>query len=72
MVTIVVPLADLKLFSAFDSKRDLSTREIVASIREQFDYLPGDVQVEIRDEMAVICFEETSAQRQAEARRLFA
>lgn len=72
MVTIVVRLADLKLLSSLDSDRELSGQEVVAAIREQFDYLPGDAQIEIQDDTAVIRFEEPSPQRQAEARRLFA
>jgi Tfp pilus assembly protein PilF len=71
MVTIVVRLADLKLLSSLDSDRELSGQEVVAALRKQFDYLPGDVQIELRDDTAVIRFEGPSPQRQTEARRLF-
>ena len=44
---------------------------VPTALAGQFDYLPGDVQVEISDGVATIQFEGASAQEQTEARRLF-
>ena len=70
MVTLVVRLADLEFLSPHDLSGGLSTAEIIDVIRKQFDYLPGDIHVEISDGVATIRFEEASAHDQAEARRL--
>ena len=71
MVTLVVRLADLDFLSPHDLDGELSSAEIIQVIRQQFDYLPGDLHVEISSGVATIQFEEASAQKQTEARRLF-
>jgi tetratricopeptide (TPR) repeat protein len=71
MVTFVVRLADLEFLSPHDLSGGLSAAEIIDVIRRQFDYLPGDVHVDVSDGVATIQFEGASAQEQAEARRLF-
>jgi len=70
MFTLVVRLADLEFLSPHDLSGGLSTAEIIDVIRKQFDYLPGDVQVDISNGVAAIQFEEASPQDQTEARRL--
>jgi tetratricopeptide (TPR) repeat protein len=70
MVTFVVRLADLEFLSPHDLGGGLSTAEIIDVIRKQFDYLPGDVQIEISNGVAAIQFEQASPQDQTEARRL--
>jgi len=70
MITFVVRLADLEFLSPQDLSGGLSTSEIIDVIREQFGYLPGEVDVEISDSVATIQFEEVSEQKQTEARRL--
>ncbi len=69
MVTIVVRLADLEFLSPSDLD-GRSTEEIVAAIRQQFDYLPGKLDVELREGVAYINFEGPSSQQQTEALRL--
>lgn len=71
MVTFVVQLADLKFLTPHDLSGGLSAAEIIDVIRKQFDYLPGDVHIEIGDGIVTIQFEGASAQEQTEARRLF-
>ncbi len=71
MVTLVVRLADLEFLSPRDLSGGLSTAEIVAAIRKQFDYLPGELHVLVADGVATIQFDGASAQEQTEARRLF-
>ena len=71
MVTFVVRLADLEFLSPHDLSGGLSAAEIIDLIRKQFDYLPGDVHVEISDGIATIQFEGASVHEQTEARRLF-
>ena len=71
MVTFEVQLADLEFLSPHDLSGELSAAEILAVIREQFDFLTGDVQMEISERVATIQCEGASAQAQAEARRLF-
>ena len=70
MVTIVVRLTDLEFLSPHDLSGGLSTAEIIDAIRAQFDYLPGDLHVEISDGVASIQFEGAAAQEQTEARCL--
>jgi tetratricopeptide (TPR) repeat protein len=70
MVALVVRLADLEFLSPHDLGGGLSTAELIAVIRKQFGYLPGEVQVEISDGVATIHFEQASVQEQTEARRL--
>lgn len=69
MATIFVRLSDLEFLSQDLSGR-LSTAEIIDVIRKQFDYLPGEVRVEINDGVATIQFEEASTQKQTESQRL--
>lgn len=71
MATFVVRLSDLTFLSPHDLSGGLSTAEIIDTIRKQFDYLPGEVLIEIKDGVAIIQFEEASAQAQTEACRLF-
>ena len=71
MVTFVVQLADLKFLTPHDLSGGLSAAEIIDVIRKQFDYLPGDVHIEVGDDIVTIQFEGASAQEQTEARRLF-
>ncbi len=70
MVTLIVRLADLHFLSPLDLSGGLSTAEIIDVIRQQFDYLPGELHIEVSDGVATIQFEEASAQAQTEARRL--
>ena len=71
MVTFVVRLADLEFLSPHDLSGGLSAAEIIDVIRKQFDYLPGELHIEISAGIATIQFEEASAQAQTEARRLY-
>ncbi|MEO8352009.1 MAG: tetratricopeptide repeat protein [Chthoniobacteraceae bacterium] len=71
MVTLVVRLSDLEFLSPHDLSGGLSTAEIIDVIRKQFDYLPGELQVDLNDGVATIQFEEASTNDQTEARRLF-
>ncbi len=71
MTAIIVKLADLKFLSPADLSGNLSTDEIIDVIRKQFNYLPGEIQITIKDEVATIQFDEARAQEQTEARRLF-
>lgn len=70
MVTFVVRLADLEFLSPQDLSGGRPTAEIIDVIRKQFDYLPGELQVEINGGVATIQFEGARAQEQTEARRL--
>lgn len=70
MFTLAVRLADLEFLSPHDLSGELSTSELIDVIRKQFGYLPGEVDVEISDGVAIIQFEEASPQEQTEARRL--
>lgn len=70
MTTVVVRLADLQFLSPQDLGGLSSNADLAAKIRTQFAYLGGDVQVEVEDGIATICFAEASASDHAEARRL--
>lgn len=70
MFTLAVRLADLEFLSPHALSGGLSTSELIDVIRKQFGYLPGEVDVEISDGVAIIQFEEASPQEQTEARRL--
>jgi hypothetical protein len=71
MVSIVVRLADLDFLSPRDLSGELSAAQIAEAIRRQFDYLPGELLIEVKDGVATVQFEEAPAQDRAEARRLF-
>jgi len=71
MVTLVVRLADLEFLSPRDLSGGLSSAEILDAIRQQFDYLPGELHIEINEGVATIQFEGASVQEQTEARRLY-
>ncbi|MFZ4683945.1 MAG: tetratricopeptide repeat protein, partial [Terrimicrobiaceae bacterium] len=71
MVVLVVRLSDLEFLSPHDLSGARSPAEIIQTIRDQFDYLPGELEIEIHDGTATIRFEEASAHEQSEARRLF-
>ncbi len=71
MVVIVVRLADLEFLSKDELKSEHSESEIIKKIRRQFDYLPGELDVTIKDGVATIQFEEASEGERSEARRLF-
>ena len=71
MVVFVVRLADLEFLSQDELGGSLSTPAIVMKIREQFDYLPGELDIVINDGVATIQFEEASEGERSEARRLF-
>lgn len=71
MASIVVRLSDLDFLSPLDLSGELSAARIAEAIRRQFDYLPGELLIEVKDGVATVQFEEASAQHQAEARRLF-
>jgi hypothetical protein len=49
MVTLVVRLADLEFLSPRDLSGGLSTAGIIEAIRQQFDYLPGELHIEISE-----------------------
>lgn len=72
MVVVVVRLADLEFLSQDDLSGGLSVSDVVEKIRQQFDYLPGELDVVITDGVATIRFEEASEGERSEARRLFA
>jgi tetratricopeptide (TPR) repeat protein len=71
MVTLVIRLADLEFLAPRDLGEGHSPAEILEAVRGQFDYLPGDVEIEIDAGVATIRFEEVSVPEQTEARRLF-
>ena len=71
MVVIVVRLADLAFLSQDDLGVSLSMPAIIEKIRQQFDYLPGELDIAINDGVATIRFEEASEGERSEARRLF-
>ena len=71
MGTFAVRLADLEFLSPHDLSGGLSAAQIAEAIRKQFDYLPGEVRIEISEGVATVHFEEASAQSQTEAHRLF-
>jgi tetratricopeptide (TPR) repeat protein len=71
MVVFVARLADLEFLSQDELSGSLSTPAIVEKIRQQFDYLPGELEVEIHDGVATIRFEEASEGERSEALRLF-
>ncbi|MFZ4774886.1 MAG: tetratricopeptide repeat protein [Terrimicrobiaceae bacterium] len=71
MVVFVVPLADLEFLSQEELSGGLPTTDIVEKIRQQFDYLPGELDVTIHDGVATIRFEEASQSERSEALRLF-
>lgn len=68
MVVFVVRLADLEFLSQDELGGGPSA---VEKIRRQFDYLPGELDIEIHDGVATIRFEEASESERSEARRLF-
>lgn len=70
MVTLVVRLADLDFLSPREISGELPTAEIIEAIRQQFDYLPGELLVEISDAVATIQFEGASAQERTEVRAI--
>ena len=71
MVVFVVRLADLAFLSQDDLGAGLSTPAIIEKIRQQFDYLPGELDIEINDRVATIQYEEASESERSEAQRLF-
>lgn len=71
MVVFVVRLADLEFLSQDELSGSLSTPAIVEKIRQQFDYLPGELDIVISEGVATIRFEEASEGERSEALRLF-
>lgn len=71
MVVFAVRLADLEFLSQDELSGGLSQSEIVETIRRQFDYLPGELDIEVHDGVATIRFEEASERERSEAHRLF-
>ncbi len=69
-MTILVRVADLQFLSPSDLDGTLSPAQITEVIRKQFDYLPGEIHVEINEGVATIEFEEPPAQQRTEAQRL--
>jgi len=71
MVVFVVRLADLEFLSRGELSGELSPSEIAEEIRHQFDYLPGELDIEIKDGVATVRFEEATEGERSEAQRLF-
>lgn len=71
MVVIAIRLSDLEFLSQDALKEGISTSGIVEAVRRQFDYLPGEPDIEIKDGVAIIRFEEATENDRSEAQRLF-